>query len=156
MDKSFYSFNAFINLKSSKSRLETLDVEEEKDFEILSVNATEFINGFENLSSVKNNSVDGTFCSNKSFQNNGQSCSKMMNTSKALTKRKEGVKVDEKTLRDNLEVEQYNEGRTGLRKLKRVKTMKKVRPVEAFDRGFLNLWLFKLCIDDFSKLFLYL
>ena len=156
VDKSFYSFNAFINLKSSKSRLETLDVEEEKDFEILSVNATEFINGFENLSSVKNNSVDGTFYSNKSFQKSEQNCSKMMNTSKALTKRMEGVKVDEKTLRDNLEVEQYNEGRTGLRKLKRVKTMKKVRTVEAFDRGFLNLWLFKLCIDYFSKLFLYL
>ena len=130
VDKSFYSFNAFINLKSSKSRLETLDVEEEKDFEILSVNATEFINGFENLSSVKNNSVDGTFYSNKSFQKSEQSCSKMINTSKALTKGMEGVKVDEKTLRKNLEVEKYNEGRTGLRKLKRVKTMKKVRHLD--------------------------
>ena len=132
VDKSFYSFNAFINLKSSKSKLETLDVEEEKDFEILSVNATEFIDGFENLSSVKNNSVDGTFYSNKSFQKSEQSCSKMMNTSKALTKRMEGVKVDEKTLRKNLEVEQYHEGKTGLRKLKRVNTMKKVKTCPSF------------------------
>ena len=32
LDKSFYSFNAFINLKTSKSRLDALDVEDEKDF----------------------------------------------------------------------------------------------------------------------------
>ena len=126
LDKSFYSFNAFINLETSKSRLETLDVEDEKDFEILSVNATEFIIGFENLSSVKNISVDGTFFSNKSFQNCRQSCGQMINTNKAETKRMERVQRDEKTLRNNLELEQYEE-KTGLRKLKRVKTMKKVK-----------------------------
>ena len=126
LDKSFYSFNAFINLKSSKSRLEKVDVEDEKDFEILSVNATEFINGFENLSSVENNSVDGTFFSHKSFQNSGQSCSQMIDPDKAESKRMERVKWDEKSLRNKLEVEQ-NEEKTGLRRLKRVNTVKKVR-----------------------------
>ena len=124
LDKSFYSFNAFINLKSSKSRLEK--VEDEKDFEILSVNATEFINGFENLSSVENNSVNGTFFSHKSFQNYGQSFGQTINPDKAKTKRMERVKWDEKTVRNKLEVEQ-NEEKRGLSKLKRVNTVKKVR-----------------------------
>ena len=154
LDKSFYSFNAFINLKSSKSRLEKVDIEDEKDFEILSVNAIEFINGFGNLSSAKNISVDGSFFSNKSLQKSRQSCSQMINIGKALTKRREGVKKGEKALRKNLEVEQCAEENKGLRKLRRVNTMKKVRDhwSKLLIVGFLKLGLFKLFIDHFLKL----
>ena len=135
-DKSLYSFNAFINLKSSRSGLETLDIEGEKDFEILSVNGTEFINGFESLSRVKNKSFNGTFLSKKSLQKNAawKSCTHLFNTNKSSTKRMERVKRDEKTLKNNLEGEKI-----GLRKLKRVNTMKKVRLNKALDLNFKTL-----------------
>ena len=128
LDKSFYSFNAFINLRSSKSRLDNLDVEDENDFEILSVNATEFINGFENLSSIGNSSVNGTFLSNKSFKNSGQSCSQVIDSKKAGITSLEEKEGDKRMMRNNLKVE--HEEKTGLRKLKRVKTMKKVRHLD--------------------------
>ena len=128
LDKSFYSFNAFINLRSSRNRLDNLDVEDENDFEILSVNATEFINGFENLSSIGNSSVNGTFLSNKSFKNSGQSCSQVIDSKKAGITSLEEKEGDKRMMRNNLKVE--HEEKTGLRKLKRVKTMKKVRHLD--------------------------
>ena len=128
LDKSFYSFNAFINLRSSRNRLDNLDVEDENDFEILSVNATEFINGFENLSSIGNSSVNGTFLSNKSFKNSGQSCSQVIDSKKAGITSLEEKEETKRMMRNNLKVE--HEEKTGLRKLKRVKTMKKVRHLD--------------------------
>ena len=96
--KSLYSFNAFINLKSPGDR--TI-LEEENDFEILSVNTSEFLNGFET-----------------SFQKSDKVGLTSKEEEEVMLKSNLKRKVDFKT---NLE-----EDKTERRKSKRVKTVKKV------------------------------
>ena len=97
-EKSLYSFNAFINLKSPGDR--TI-LEEENDFEILSVNTSEFLNGFET-----------------SFQKSDKAGLTSKEEEEVMLKSNLKRKVDFKT---NLE-----EDKTERRKSKRVKTVKKV------------------------------
>ena len=97
-EKSLYSFNAFINLKSPGDR--TI-LEEENDFEILSVNTSEFLNGFET-----------------SFQKSDKAGLTRNGEEEVMLKSNLKRKVDFKT---NLE-----EDKTERRKSKRVKTVKKV------------------------------
>ena len=97
-EKSLYSFNAFINLKSPGDR--TI-LEEENDFEILSVNTSEFLNGFET-----------------SFQKSDKTGLTGKEEEEVILKSNLKRKVDFKT---NMEEE-----KTERRKSKRVKTVKKV------------------------------
>ena len=97
-EKSLYSFNAFINLKSPGDR--TI-LEEENDFEILSVNTSEFLNGFET-----------------SFQKSDKVGLTSNEEELVLLKSNLKRKVDFKA---NMEEE-----KTERRKSKRVKTVKKV------------------------------
>ena len=99
-EKSLYSFNAFINLKSPGDRT-ILDVEEENDFEILSVNTSEFLNGFET-----------------SFQKSDKAGLTSNGEEEVMLKSNLKRKMDFKT---NME-----EDKTERRKSKRVKTVKKV------------------------------
>ena len=97
-EKSLYSFNAFINLKSPGDR--TI-LEEENDFEILSVNTSEFLNGFET-----------------SFQKSDKAGLTRNGEEEVMLKSNLKRKMDFKT---NVE-----EDKTERRKSKRVKTVKKV------------------------------
>ena len=97
-EKSLYSFNAFINLKSPGDR--TI-LEEENDFEILSVNTSEFLNGFET-----------------SFQKSDKAGLTSNGEEEVMLKSNLKRKMDFKT---NME-----EDKTERRKSKRVKTVKKV------------------------------
>ena len=97
-EKSLYSFNAFINLKSPGDR--TI-LEEENDFEILSVNTSEFLNGFET-----------------SFQKSDKVGLTSNEEELVLLKSNLKRKVDFKT--------KVEEEKTERRKSKRVKTVKKV------------------------------
>ena len=105
--KSLYSFNAFINLKSPGDR--TI-LEEENDFEILSVNTSEFLNGFET-----------SFQSSKRARLTSKEEEVML---KSNLKRK----VDFKT--------KVEEEKTERRKSKRVKTVKKVKHSSLLTPGF--------------------
>ena len=106
-EKSLYSFNAFINLKSPGDRT-ILDVEEENDFEILSVNTSEFLNGFET-----------------SFQKSDKAGLTSNGEEEVMLKSNLKRKMDFKT---NMEEDKTNmeEEKTERRKSKRVKTVKKV------------------------------
>ena len=103
--KSLYSFNAFINLKSPGDR--TI-LEEENDFEILSVNTSEFLNGFET-----------SFQSSKRARLTSKEEEVML---KSNLKRKVDFKTNMEEDKTNMEEE-----KTERRKSKRVKNVKKVK-----------------------------
>ena len=111
-EKSLYSFNAFINLKSPGDRT-ILDVEEENDFEILSVNTSEFLNGFET-----------------SFQKSDKAGLTSKEEEEVMLKSNLKRKMDFKT---NVEEE-----KTERRKSKRVKTVKKVNQFPLLALGLLQ------------------
>ena len=116
-EKSLYSFNAFINLKSPGDRT-ILDVEEENDFEILSVNTSEFLNGFET-----------------SFHSSKRAGLTSKEEEEVMLKSNLKRKVDFKT---NMEEDKTNmeEEKTERRKSKRVKTVKKVKHSSLLTLGF--------------------
>ena len=109
-EKSLYSFNAFINLKSPGDR--TI-LEEENDFEILSVNTSEFLNGFET-----------------SFQKSDKAGLTSKEEEEVMLKSNLKRKMDFKT---NVEEE-----KTERRKSKRVKTVKKVNQFPLLALGLLQ------------------
>ena len=109
-EKSLYSFNAFINLKSPGDR--TI-LEEENDFEILSVNTSEFLNGFET-----------------SFQKSDKAGLTRNGEEEVMLKSNLKRKMDFKT---NVEEE-----KTERRKSKRVKTVKKVNQFPLLALGLLQ------------------
>ena len=118
-EKSLYSFNAFINLKSPGDRT-ILDVEEENDFEILSVNTSEFLNGFET-----------------SFHKSDKAGLTSNGEEEVMLKSNLKRKVDFKT---NMEEDKTNmeEEKTERRKSKRVKTVKKVNQFPLLALGLLQ------------------
>ena len=118
-EKSLYSFNAFINLKSPGDRT-ILDVEEENDFEILSVNTSEFLNGFET-----------------SFQKSDKAGLTSKEEEVVMLKSNLKRKMDFKT---NVEEDKTNmeEEKTERRKSKRVKTVKKVNQFPLLALGLLQ------------------
>ena len=109
-EKSLYSFNAFINLKSPGDR--TI-LEEENDFEILSVNTSEFLNGFET-----------------SFQKSDKA---------GLTSKEEEVVMLKSNLKRKMDFKtNVEEEKTERRKSKRVKTVKKVNQFPLLALGLLQ------------------